>query len=1134
MIGYAEQIRISQDKDAMLRRALERIIQLYTDRSHFVYELLQNAEDENATDVKFVQYPDRLEVMHDGRPFTSQNLKGLCDIGKSDKDKDLNQIGEFGVGFKSVFGICDKVRLYSEPSHFSNKDIGDAIPFAVEIINFTDPQDIPREEIEPSYTTKFVFPYTVGRSFSGFKTLSELNRTLSDKLQNLGITTLLFMKNLEHIKYCINVGEVPIEGEYLLEKKPINGHYTIVSALGSTGMCEKTEETSYLKFSRRIDEESKRTVDIAFPVTKDKNGRYECQKPKSPYISVYFPTETESKLGFIVQGPYRTTPNRGSIPSDDDDNIRLANETKILLRKSLLELRDRGELNMSFIKALPISSSNFDSYGLFEPLYDDVKNLFFGDNIIPCKNGGYVSAKRARIARQEKLATVFSDELLTELIHDGDSYCWLPTYLTETNREYEAVYKYLTSVLKIAVIRPEDLRTYFTRNPEFLPQCTDDWLIELYILLENVGAAFNKATNEANMLTADIVKTSTGQFVAAYRKTENKQYLPNIFLPSGKVQSTDINFVDSRIYEHCRNFFDNVLQLQKPDEYEFFISDIKKRYSGQYIFDEQKHIEDIRRLCEYLEYKEYKEDISRIISELIVLRCKDGIMRNAYRDSIYLSISQTGIQIEGYLRNIAKTASFVDTDFYTRHDITVDMLCNMGVQSSLLLYENMTSGLYYTGNRGKTPEWWTSGDFRWKLMIKNLKEAIKYISKYPTASDSIIKSQTIFKILLENESKLMGRVNIKGNTPDLENEPCEAIHVLRGERTVGWNGKWLFTEAMELVAPKNVTRYDISTAFYGKLKLDSPIYKALGFRKAESDEVAALRETVPKEQLEAYFEDELRKRFGMNSTDISERLDRKPTEEREPSSANEPLYPFPIVCVKNWEALKKHAAEMLCYADPVQYDYAVRRIRVSNHLKESRAYLLNMYRYDDLYKYACQMCHDSCSNIEVAEIFNKPKTELDPMNLCLCPNCAAIYRQSRNNSAEMEAFRRRILALKDTDISEAEYVAIEVDDQEIWFTQTHIAEIRELLQLEIDVSNTLPTPVQDNSSESKSGLSVYSSYIGKRIKRKDGFLGEIEKVDDGFIYVKVLSGNKPGKVTKIQLSFLTKNPGKYEVFDAPK
>ena len=70
--SIADKVLQSQDKDGMLRRALERIIQLYTDKSHFVYELLQNAEDAGASKIKFEQYADRLVVVHDGHPFSTE------------------------------------------------------------------------------------------------------------------------------------------------------------------------------------------------------------------------------------------------------------------------------------------------------------------------------------------------------------------------------------------------------------------------------------------------------------------------------------------------------------------------------------------------------------------------------------------------------------------------------------------------------------------------------------------------------------------------------------------------------------------------------------------------------------------------------------------------------------------------------------------------------------------------------------------------------------------------------------------------------------------------------------------------------------------------------------------------------
>ena len=245
-MNIADEILQNQDRDGMLRRSLERIIQLYTDKSHFVYELLQNAEDAGATGIRFVQYSDRLEVMHDGKSFTTENLQGLCDIGQSDKVNDLNQIGEFGVGFKSVFGICETVRLYSSPR---KKELAENChPFAVEIKDFTKPVDILAVDVPAGYTTLFVFPYSVGFQFSGFKNLAALNEAITKRLKNLGVTTLLFMRHLELIEYEIKIPGKEASGEYLLDAEPVNDHRTRVSAIESED--DKTDES--LSFRCRL------------------------------------------------------------------------------------------------------------------------------------------------------------------------------------------------------------------------------------------------------------------------------------------------------------------------------------------------------------------------------------------------------------------------------------------------------------------------------------------------------------------------------------------------------------------------------------------------------------------------------------------------------------------------------------------------------------------------------------------------------------------------------------------------------------------------------------------------------------------------------------------------------------------
>ena len=1129
MSNIADSVKTAQDKDGMLRRALERIIQLYTDKSHFVYELLQNAEDAEAKSVRFVQYSDRLEVFHDGKPFTSANLQGLCDIGKSDKVDNLNQIGEFGVGFKSVFGICDTVRLYSEPNHFRNADVGDAVPFSIEIHDFTRPEDIPDEAMSPEFTTRFVFPYSVGHTFSGYSSINALTSALSQKLRNLGITTLLFMRNLEQIEYQIDFGGDPIKGEYLLEKTTINNHCEIVSALGSSthsGRGKDSEETvSYLKFSRQIGKYGERTVDIAFPI-RIENGTYQCIKASNPYVSVYFPTETESKLDFIVQGPYRTTPNRSSIPADDEDNKMLAQNTAALLRESILELKTSGKLNMSFVKALPVSEEPFNHYALFYPLYSTVKELFQTSAVIPSKSGEYVAAKFSKIARQERLATLFPDAVLTELIHDGKPYRWLPTFLTETNREYESVFRFLNRELRIPLVSPDDLRTYFSANPLFLPSRNDDWLVEFYGIMENIPASFSKAKYEANMLTAEIIKTSTGRFVAPFRR-EGKTYIPNVFLPSTKIKNKDIHFVDQSLYERCRHFFDDILQLQKPNEYEFIIKDIEKRYNDKYVFDEFQHVDDIKALLKYEKYDEYRDEVTRIIRNSLLLRCKDGKMRSPYSARIYLPVTEDGINIESYFKNVRQTVFFIDAEFYSLRDIGTQMLVGLGVNSSLLIRETVTSGIYETRARGKQPEWWTTGEFRWKLSIEALNDVLKYISSHSTAKDSILKSQAIMKILFSNEARLCGQVHINGSTPNLENEPCEMIHILHGDRMFGWDGKWVFTESGEIVAPRAVSKHDISTSIYGRIKPDSIVYKLLGFKLTASDEVDDLKKTISKEKLDAFFEAELKQRYGISTEDLNEQFGGSYGYGRE-TTEDQQVLPFPSANVKNWDALRKHAAEMLVYADPVRYEYAVRHIRVSNRAREAKAYLFNMYRHEGTYKYACQLCHEACASFETTEIFLKPETELDPVNLCLCPNCAAMYRRIRTDQGIMTNLKNAFLTMKDSDIQSGDHVAISIDeDDELWFTQTHFAEIRELFRLAEEVKvpkNEQPQQSNKNDEETQSGLSVYSGYIGKKIRRRrDGFGGIIENVDDKYLLVRVTEGKDAGKSTKIDLSIFLKN-----------
>src|ERR1700735_5654806 len=117
--------------------------QLYSERTHFIFELIQNAEDAGATELAFELFEDRLELRHDGRPFTEADVRGVCGVGQSGKSADLTAIGKFGIGFKSVYAYTRSPRVYSSAEHFRIANY--VRPFAVEPL--------------PVTGTLFVFPF---------------------------------------------------------------------------------------------------------------------------------------------------------------------------------------------------------------------------------------------------------------------------------------------------------------------------------------------------------------------------------------------------------------------------------------------------------------------------------------------------------------------------------------------------------------------------------------------------------------------------------------------------------------------------------------------------------------------------------------------------------------------------------------------------------------------------------------------------------------------------------------------------------------------------------------------------------------------------------------------------------------
>jgi HSP90 family molecular chaperone len=105
---------------------------LYSSSARFVFELLQNADDNDFSraianseipHISFRIFPDKviLECNEDG--FTSENLRAICAVGRSSKVSSKvgaqGYTGEKGIGFKSVFMVAWQVHIQSNAFSFT-------------------------------------------------------------------------------------------------------------------------------------------------------------------------------------------------------------------------------------------------------------------------------------------------------------------------------------------------------------------------------------------------------------------------------------------------------------------------------------------------------------------------------------------------------------------------------------------------------------------------------------------------------------------------------------------------------------------------------------------------------------------------------------------------------------------------------------------------------------------------------------------------------------------------------------------------------------------------------------------------------------------------------------------------------
>jgi hypothetical protein len=237
-------------------------------------------------------------------------------------------------------------------------------------------------------------------------------------------------------------------------------------------------------------------------------------KGRDSRLVVYFPTEKITYLDFLIQGPFKTTPNRENIPLNDPQNKLLITEIADLVAESISLIKKIRLMSVSFLDVLPIDQSHTDEI-IYSTIFEKViEKLLSDEALLPTYNRKYVPAKEAVLARGKELPNLIGESDLMLLFNKKN---WLDTKITYDRTKL--LRDYLIDVLDIKEVDFENFAV--TLNKEFLAHKSDDWFISFYGKLLNQRSLWEKPIfysrkNEGILRSKPIIKLSDSSLIEPF------------------------------------------------------------------------------------------------------------------------------------------------------------------------------------------------------------------------------------------------------------------------------------------------------------------------------------------------------------------------------------------------------------------------------------------------------------------------------------------------------------------------------------------------------------------------------------------------------------------------------------------
>lgn len=621
------------------------IIEKYPETAHFIYELIQNADDALATEAAIVLYKDKLVFKHNGkRQFSLTDadnhedmmgdINSITSVACSTKKDEEQTIGKFGVGFKSVFQYTESPSIYDDTFWFKIENY--IIPTLLESDH----------ELRNEGETLFEIP---------FKNPEKAYREIHLRLMDLRMP-VLFLPHVQRIVWKVD-GELCLHeySKQILQSNTRNGIKYDFCRINDF------QKKHFLYLFKREYQTSQGLYPISVGYYLNPDGSLKTNSKSSVYC--FFPTSEKFEGCFVCHAPFLLTDNRDSIKAFERVNTeflhgiaQLAADALICLRDigtyrtpRLLELFDEKEQISKSSDRLLINDNIFHLSNIksTEERDECLKNCYLDvirkSDIILTRSNRYVNRDVALVPTYDIESLLNSQQLSLLYNSDNCDFVYIKQYRTDVRE--------LADSIGITTFDNERLAVKLSKS--FMQEQQPEWIKRLLVYIEekarnlwvlkddsprtccaprteSYGWGYYRRIKEIpgsdswstlKFRFAPIVKTSKGDWISPYTLYKKEA---NVILPFTGFEDVEADFfgitMDEALYNEHKDFY-NKLGLKRPSLIDYIEKIIVPHYPINGTPSDNTIIKDFSIIYNILSSPRNHDSIIKILKEKWKVKC---------------------------------------------------------------------------------------------------------------------------------------------------------------------------------------------------------------------------------------------------------------------------------------------------------------------------------------------------------------------------------------------------------------------------------------------------------------------------------------------------------------------------------